>query len=386
MEQKQNKKIIKTLALGHFITDAYSGFLNPIMPFIAAKIGISMAVAALLISFSNLTSNLSQPFFGFIADKWQRRFFIFWGMIMASVFLSFLGIAHNIYSLILCLILGHMGVSFFHPQATSIVSHYSKCLADSKDMSIFIAMGTIGFSLGPAISSGIAEIWGLEKLPYACFAGIIAAYVILKIVPKIQKNTEEGNKVSLLGSIKKIFSNKPVSILVWASIVKSFVVSSFSIMLPFYWKAQNYSVSKIGIILFCFLISGAFGVFTSPFAEKKLGIRNVFYLSLVTVLPLGVIFYIFHNNIIGLMAFILIGYVSFLAVPVNMSLAQRLMPEFKSMIAGFIGGFSRGVIGLILPLISVIAENCGIMKILLIISFIPVLFSYFIKYIPERTV
>ena len=157
-------------------------------------------------------------------------------------------------------------------------------------------------------------------------------------------------------------------------------------MLPFYWKAQNYSVSKIGIILFCFLISGAFGVFTSPFAEKKLGIRNVFYLSLVTVLPLGVIFYIFHNNVIGLTAFILIGYVSFLAVPVNMSLAQRLMPEFKSMIAGFIGGFSWGVIGLILPLISVIAENCGIMKILLIISFIPVLFSYFIKYIPERTV
>ena len=86
-----NKKEIKTLSIGHFVIDAYSGFLNPIMPFIAAKIGITMALATVLISISNLTSSLSQPFFGYIADKWQRRFFIFWGMLMASLFLSFLG-------------------------------------------------------------------------------------------------------------------------------------------------------------------------------------------------------------------------------------------------------------------------------------------------------
>ena len=126
MDDNQNKKVIKTLSLGHFITDAYSGFLNPIMPFIAAKIGITMAVATVLISISNLTSSLSQPFFGFVADNWQRRFFIFWGMLMASVFLSFLGIAPNIWILALFIILGHMGVSFFHPQATSIISNYSK--------------------------------------------------------------------------------------------------------------------------------------------------------------------------------------------------------------------------------------------------------------------
>ena len=173
MEENQSKKVIKALSLGHFITDAYSGFLNPIMPFIAAKIGITMAVATVLISISNLTSSLSQPFFGFVADRWQRRFFIFWGMIFASIFLSCLGIATNIWLLALCIILGHMGVAFFHPQATSIISNYSKLTENSKDMSIFIAMGTFGFALGPAISSSIAQHWGLEKLPFACFIGIL---------------------------------------------------------------------------------------------------------------------------------------------------------------------------------------------------------------------
>lgn len=385
MENKINKKVIKTLAAGHFITDAYSGFLNPIMPFIAVKIGITMALATVLISVSNLTSSLSQPFFGYVADKWGRRFFIFWGMLMASIFLSSLGIVNNIYSLLLCLIWGHMGVAFFHPQATSIVSNFADKCSASKEISIFIAMGTFGFALGPAISSGITQVWGLEKLPFACFLGIIFAFVLLKNVPKVGSYYSAKAEVSIFKAVSRIFANKPVFILVLASIVKSFVVSSFQIILPFYWKSIGYSVSKIGIILFVFMLAGALGVVFSPFLEKIIGIKKVFYLSLLTILPLGIIFYIFQGHgIIAFIAFILIGYFSFLAVPVNMSLAQKLMPEFKSMISGFIGGFSWGVIGIILPLISLIAEKTGILPILLFMTMVPVLFAYFIKYLPDN--
>ena len=385
MEQNSSKKVINITSLGHFVIDAYSGFLNPIMPFIAAKIGITMALATVLISISNLTSSLSQPFFGFMADRWQRRFFIFWGMLMASIFLSFLGFANNIWVLALLIILGHMGVAFFHPQATSIVSSYSKSSENSKDMSIFIAMGTFGFALGPAISSGITQLWGLEKLPFACFVGIIMAFVLLKNVPKLQTMQIERPKVSVLVALKEILKNKPVSILVGASIVKSFVVSSFPIILPFYWKSIGYSVSTIGLILLAFMIAGALGVISSPLLEKKVGVRNVFYISLMTVMPLGLIFYLNGGKgIIGLTAYILIGYVSLLASPVNMALAQKLMPEFKSMISGFIGGFSWGVIGILLPLISLLAEKTGIMNVLLAMTLIPLFFAYYIKYLPQE--
>lgn len=380
-----NKKEIKTLSLGHFIIDAYSGFLNPIMPFIAAKIGITMAVATVLISISNLTSSLSQPFFGYIADKWQRRFFIFWGMLMASLFLSFLGIAHNIWTLALCIILGHMGVAFFHPQASSIVYSYSKTAECSKDISIFIAMGTFGFALGPAISSGITQHFGLEKLPFACFIGIIMAFVLLKNIPKLSEIQIEKPKVSVLGALKAILKNKPVSILVGASIVKSFVVSSFPIILPFYWKSIGYSVANIGVILLVFMLAGALGVMTSPLLEKKVGIKNVFYISLMSVAPLGFVFYLSKGDgILALVSFILIGYVSLLASPVNMALAQKLMPEFKSMISGFIGGFSWGVIGILLPVISLLAEKTGFMNILFLMTLIPLMFAYCIKYLPEE--
>ena len=379
-----NKKVISALSAGHFVLDAYSGFLNPIMPFIAAKIGITMTVATILISISNLTSSMLQPLFGFIADKWKHRFFIFWGMLMASVFLSFLGIANNIFTLVICILLGHIGVAFFHPQGTSLVSNYTKCETSSREMSIFIATGTFGCALGPAVSSGITQLWGLNKLPFACIIGVIFAFFLLKTVTKIEDACNNKNKTSLTGAIKAIFKNKPVAILVGASIVKSFVVSSFLIILPFYWKSINYSVSSIGTALFAFMLAGALAIIVSPFVEKKIGVKNIFYISLISVAPLGVLFYLFEGRgLIGFILFVLIGFVSFFAVPVNMSLAQKLMSEFKSMISGFIGGFSWGIIGLILPLISLISEKIGIMPILLFMTFVPLLFSYYIKYLPE---
>jgi len=382
----KNIKVIAALSAGHFILDAYSGFLNPIMPFIAAKIGITMTFAALLISISNLISSLSQPLFGFIADKIHHRFFIFWGLLSASIFLSFIGIADSIFTLIICILLGHLGVSFFHPQGTSLVSNYVNCASNSREMSIFIAMGTLGFSAGPAISSGIAELLGLNRLPYACIIGIIASFLLLKIVPKIKFECTPDKNISLAGAVKALIKNKPVSILVAASIVKSFVVSSFSIILPFYWKTAGYSVSKIGLALFAFMAAGALAIILSPSFERRIGVKNVFFISLISVFPLGIIFYLCEGmGAGGLISFILIGFFSFFAVPVNMSLAQRLMPEFKSMISGFIGGFSWGIIGVILPLITMLAEKTGIMIILLTMTLIPALFSYFIKYLPENT-
>ena len=73
----QKKKAITWLSLGHLINDSYTGFINPIMPFIAAKLGITMAIATVVLSISNIFSSLLQPIFGFFADNMLKRVFIF---------------------------------------------------------------------------------------------------------------------------------------------------------------------------------------------------------------------------------------------------------------------------------------------------------------------
>lgn len=384
-ELKENKKAVGWLALGHSVTDCYSGFINPILPFIVAKIGVTLTVAACALSVSQLFSSMMQPVFGFIADKWRKRFFIFWGLLMASSFLSLSGIVQNIYQLALCLIIGGVGVGFFHPQATGLIIRYSG-ENTARDMSLFIACGTIGYSLGPVVSSGITALWGLEMLPAAAIFGVIYALSVFLFVPKVTESQFIKNKNSFKATLFDILGNKVVRLLIMVSALKSLVTSGFSVLLPFLWKDMGYSAFQIGIAMFMFLTFGAVGTYLSSRLEKVVGYKKIFYVSLIVPFFLSVLFLftVRMYPVLSFVLFVLIGFVTMLSMSVNMVLAQKTMPKYKSMISGFIGGFSWGVVGVMLPLIGYVAERISIPNTLLLISAIPFVLSYLLKYLPEK--
>ena len=161
---KEERKTQTWLCCAHFINDIYTGFLNPIMPFIAEQIKITMPIATIILSCSHIFSSLLQPYFGFFADKMRKRALIFWGLLFTSIFISLVPISQKIGVMIFFIILGSLGSSLFHPQSLGFVVKFSK--GDSvKNMGIFIAMGTLGFAMGPLLSSSIAEYFGLNKMP-----------------------------------------------------------------------------------------------------------------------------------------------------------------------------------------------------------------------------
>lgn len=382
--QEENKKAVAWLTLGHGMADSYSGFINPILPFIVANIGTTLAAATCALSASQLFSSMMQPVFGFIADKWRKRFFIFWGIILASIFFSLTGLVQNIWQLALCLILGGVGVGFYHPQATGFVVRYSgKNLA--KYMSIFISAGTIGYSVGPIISSSITQFFGVTKLPLAASWGILFALAVFLFVPKISHQPVPKDTTSFKTAVTDIFKNKTVRILIMVSALKSLVTSSFSVLLPFYWKSLGYSAFQIGIAVFLFLTVGAFGTYISSKYEKLIGYKNVFYTSLIVPFILTLIFVSLMklSPVLSFILFILTGFVTMLSVSINMVMAQKTMPQYKSMISGFIAGFSWGIVGVMLPLIGFVAQNVGIIKVLVVIAFIPFVLSYFVRFLPD---
>ncbi len=383
-QEPENKKAVVWLTIGHGMADSYSGFINPILPFIVANIGATLTAATCAMSASQLFSSMMQPVFGFIADKWQKRFFIFWGTILASVFFSLTGFVHNIWQLALCLIIGGVGVGFYHPQATGFVVRYSgKKL--SEYMSIFIAAGTIGYSIGPIISSTITQFFGVTKLPFSAVWGLLFAMLVFVCVPKIDAKNFVKNEKSFKTTITDIFKNKTVRILIMVSALKSLVTSSFSILMPFYWKELGYSAFQIGFAVFLFLTVGAFGTYISNKYEKIIGYKNVFYTSLIVPFILTIVFVslIKQSPVLSFILFILTGFVTMLSVSINMVMAQKTMPEYKSMISGFIGGFSWGIVGVFLPLIGFVAQHTGIIKTLVLISFIPFVLSYFVRFLPD---
>ncbi len=384
--KQTDKKAVAWLSFAHLVNDTYSGFLNPIMPFIADKIGITMAIATVVMSIAHICSSLFQPVFGFFADNIFKRAFIFWGLLLASIFIPIAPTAPNVVLLTIFIILGSVGGSLFHPQATGFIVRFSK--EDfAKNMGVFISAGTIGFSFGPIVSALVAQNFGLGMIPYTAIIGLVTALLMFKFVPKISNIDKKPDHSELLKTFQIILADKRIIILMFISMMKTLITNSSAILLPFLWKDMGYSATYIGIALFLFILMGSVGSLVSSKLEEIVGSKNIFYISMIGTLPMMFLFVLTYKShpTISIITFILMGFVTMLAMPVTMVMAQKIMPEYKSIVSGFINGFSWGTVAVFLSLVGFSAQEFGIARVLFIIAFIPAIFSYLVKFLPERT-
>lgn len=379
---KKERKPQIWLCGAHFINDIYTGFLNPIMPFIAEQVKISMPVATIILSCSHIFSSLLQPYFGFFADKMRKRAMIFWGLISTAVFISFAPGMKSIPLLILFIILGSLGSSLYHPQSLGLVSKFTTSNS-AKNMGIFIAMGTLGFSLGPLLSAFTAQYFGLDKMHILAALGVVWACLMFALVPKF--SDEKSNKVdiNLKQAFTDILTNQKLNILNIIAILKSLMTTSCSILLPFLWKAEGYSKFQIGAALFAFLFLGGIASLLSPKFERKIGTANVFYFSMITTCPLMLLFMLTYKTCpaVSFVIFAVIGFVTMFATPVTMSMAQKVLPQYKSIIGGFINGFSWGVVAIVMSIVGYVAQATSIVPVLMVISIIPAVSSRLVKYL-----
>ncbi len=383
-DMKNTKNAIIWLCLAHLLADVYSGFLNPIMPFIAAKLGFSMAIATIIISISHICSSMLQPIFGFFADNILKRFFIFWGLILASLFIPLTPAAPNVFILLIFMILGSLGGSFFHPQAMGFINYFSgkDC---SNTMGIFISMGSLGFAFGPLMATWITQFLGLDVVSYTSLFGLALAFMMFIFVPKLSRIEKQPEHKDFIISFKEILGCRQMNYLMLVAMMKSLITSSSCILLPFLWKSMGYSPIYIGFALFLFVFAGALGSFLSPKAERIFGSKPVVYFSMWATFPMMLIFGLIYKTqpVLSILVFFIIGFTTMLAQPVTMVWAQRTLPKYKSIVAGFINGFCVGTVALCMSVLGAVAQKFGIMNVLIILSTVPAMASYYVKFLKE---
>ncbi len=300
----------------------------------------------------------------------------------ASIFIPLCAIAPNLLWLTVFIIIGSLSTSIFHPQAIGFIIRFTE-KDFSKNMAIFLSAGSIGYAFGPVISSAILQWSDIDKIPMTSFVGIILAISMFLFVPKIshidKKIIEKRNIIEIFSTILK---NNQIKILLVISVMKALISSSFTMLLPFLWKENHHSAIYIGLALFLFMVLGGLASFVSPHLEKIFGEKKVLIASLILVLPLIIIFVkISNNEVLSMIIFSIIAFVIMLGTPLIMVLAQRNLPQYKSIIGGFINGFGWGIVGIMMSGIGFLAEIFGILNVLMFLSLLPLICAYFVKYL-----
>lgn len=363
-------KTVTLLAFGHCVVDLYAGFITPILPVIATKLNISLPMAGFVIALSGLTSSFLQPIYGFFSDQISKRFFVVWGLIIATIFISLIGKANSYFELAIYILIGNLGVGLYHPQATAIVGKI-KTLGTNIHMGYFVAGGIIGYALGPMLSALIVQYLSLDWTIIAAIPGIIIIIAIYFFLPKIEIEKQSftvKNILDLLNSKK--FLLIPIVLLV---IIRSFMMVSYSVYLPFEWEDNlGYSVLTVGIVMtFVSVGSGLSSIWGGNFAEKY-GEKKSLIISFIVPFPILItsLLILPVNGVLSFILYVIGVSLSMSTIAVNIVMAQRILPDNLGVSSGLTGGLCWGIAGLLIYPVGILIKMFDIYSVLIGITFL----------------
>jgi MFS transporter, FSR family, fosmidomycin resistance protein len=343
------------LAVAHFAIDAYSSFLSPLLPLLVAKLHLSLGLVGALAALTSLSSSLSQPLFGWLADRLRRPWFVAFGPLVAAVFLSAVGLAPGFGALVALLMLGGLGAAAFHPQAASIASGLAG--RRSLALSVFVTGGTIGFALGPLCAVSVAGAFGLSHTWLAAFPGLVIAAFLVAWFARTAPRPRATGAHPAFRELKPVA--RPLALLYFAVVVRSAVSYGFMTFLSIYLHHRGYSLGAGGAVLTVYLGLGSVGGLAGGWLADRWGGRRVVIASFLGSAPMFLLFP--HVPVMAGLVLLVLGNLALQSsLPVNVVMGQELSPRHASTISSLLMGAAWGLGMLLVGPVGVIADAFGL--------------------------
>lgn len=342
------------LTLSHFTVDIYSNLLPAYIPLLIEKFTLSLALAGAASSVYTSVASFTQLLFGYVSDRLSLTRFILIAPLVTAVFMSAVG-AMPSYPLVLgFLFFGALGTATFHPPAASLAGRLSQ-RNKALSISIFIAGGSLGFTLGPLVATGFVSLASFE---HTYFLALPAPLVVVLLwrkarLPDSPRGPEGIARPRLISSIAPIL---PLWLIV---ILRHTVQLSFATFLIVLLEERGLSHLAGSLVLGLLLAMGTAGTVLGGFLSDRFGRRSVTALSLALAYP----FYFGFLSAGGPISFILLAFAgAFNAISnsVLVTQAQELAPGHASVASALTMGFAWGIAGLLISLVGWLGDLWGL--------------------------
>jgi MFS transporter, FSR family, fosmidomycin resistance protein len=383
--RKKDKITLAALCTAHFVSDSYSSIIYPLLPLLEAKLSLRPAQVFWLAPLLAISSSLLQPLYGFISDRYARRFFAVFAPTITAVFVSMIGLAPSYGVLVVLLVAGGVGIGSFHPQAAAMAAAAS---GDRRriGMAMFSAIGTLGFAIGPLVITRVVDRFGLEHSYYIVGMGVLTSVVLYRICPPLESSSNQVPGVArikwqLLSALRVVW--KPLLLLYLITVVRSGVQITSNYYLPFLLKESGYGLTGTGNVITVFLLLGGLGGLAGGFMAERVSGRAVTLYSGLFAGPLMIAAFMTS----GLTSIILLGLGGFVllsTLPVNVVMAQELVPGQTSTVSALMMGAAWGVGALAPPLINTIAPGYSFRNKLIFASATTILSAAFAFFLPRE--
>jgi FSR family fosmidomycin resistance protein-like MFS transporter len=365
------------MAGAHMMVDGYGNIYAPLLPLLAPRLNLSLAMAGTLTMLYQMAASVAQVGFGHVADRWRPRLLIMAGPVVAVSVLSFVGVAASVPMLAAVLIVGGLGGAAFHPPAAAL-AHRLGGARPGLAMSVHITGGSLGFSLGPLLFAPAAQHLGLSWTPLLAVPGLIVIAFFLTRVPPIELHHSSAAGFRALRPYAR-----PLGLLYAIVVLRTLASLSFATFVPTMLTRRGHSLSEAGAIVAAYLFASGAGGFLGGPAADRFGPRNVIAWSLVIATP----FLVAATRLSGwqfIVALCVGGFFLQSTLPVNVIFGQALAPVSAATVSSLMMGFGWGMGGLSVPFVGAFADRYGIERALFGLAFVPLAAAVLTVWLPRR--
>lgn len=333
--QEWNAKGVAATAGAHFSHDLYTSFLGPLVPAIQTKLGVSLAVASLMIPAQQIPS-IAQPFIGYLADRTSRRWFVVLAPSLAAVSLSSLGLAPNIAVVLLLLLVSGLASAMFHAPAVSLVGEFGGHKT-GRAMSIFMSGGELARTIGPLIITGAIALFTLEGSFVVAVFGLSASIILFFTLDTdaADVHTHQAAAVAIKPLLRE--RKRPIIAILGISILSGIVTTPFSFFLVELLVEKGHGEWYGSFALSTVFAAGIVGALIGGSLSDQFGRRAVIGLLFLVTVPLSYL-YLWAENGSWLVLLLLAAAGATMMAPRTIVLASaaEVLPEARGPMAGIL--------------------------------------------------
>ncbi len=376
-----------SMTLGHFCTDMLAGAMPIVVGlYLKDTLNLNLAQIGLLLGAYKLTSSLTQPFFGYLSDRYGGRWFAVGGVLWLALLQGLVGFMPTFGSATLVAALAGLGSAAFHPQGAS-GANIAAGSQKTAGVAMFMLGGNTGYALGPILAAGVMSWFGVHGT-------WVLASIALVIVPMLYFLTGQAqvakapNKQAANWKLElnPIFSTTAIVALILVMSFRAWSQESFTSFMPqFFVDIAHFSKAEASMLSTLMLFVLAFGSLTGGLLADRIGSNKVMIGSMLVSAPLMLLmFYLGDWRSFWVAPFI--GFASGAAWPPMLVMAQSLFHKNAGVGSGVALGFVFAMGGIGLQLTGWLAEpaHLGLYAAMLSLCAIPLVSAGFVFLLPAN--
>jgi MFS transporter, FSR family, fosmidomycin resistance protein len=382
-EDEYNAKGTWIASGAHFAHDLYPSYIGVLIPYVQQQLGISLALASLMVPAQQMPSIL-QPFIGYFADRTSRRLFVVLTPGIAALSLSMIGLAPHLAVVIILLLVSGLASAAFHAPAVAMVGEFGGKKM-GRAMAIFMAGGELARTIGPLVITAAIALFTFRGSFVVLVFGVAASIILYFTLDtsKGDARAKAGNQAALKPLLKARI--RPLTGLFGYSIIKAIATVPFHFFLVALLVSKGYSEWYAGFALSLLFGAGVIGGFIGGMVSDRIGRKIT--LTIVTLLtaPLFYLYLWLEDGSWWVLSVLMVaGLVSMSVRPVNLAQTQELFPEARGPMAGMMLAVGFVTMSLASIGFGTLADSIGIETAFWIIASMSFVALPFIALLPKQ--